>query len=80
MATSLSLSLALSLSLIRCLAGSSHAILNFPSLEGCGAAFAEGAAAAAVKTQEQHRFSGRLPGRTSEAGPSGRMRAQGGEF
>ena len=53
-------SCALSLSL--CLSRS-LSIAKFSSLEGCGAAVAEGAAAAAMKTQEQHRFSGRLPRR-----------------
>ena len=55
-------SCALPLSLSLCLSRS-LSIAKFSSLEGCGAAVAEGAAAAAMKTQEQHRFSGRLPRR-----------------
>mmetsp|Transcript_3005 Transcript_3005/g.6848 ORF Transcript_3005/g.6848 Transcript_3005/m.6848 type:complete len:288 (+) Transcript_3005:906-1769(+) len=49
---------------VNCQIGAQH----IHHLEGCGAAFAKGAAAAAVKTQEQHRFSGRLPVRFQELG------------
>ena len=68
-------SCALSLSL--CLSRS-LSIAKFSSLEGCGAAVAEGAAAAAMKTQEQHRFSGRLPRRGK--GRDGSRGGGGGDF